>query len=123
MFLEIPGPTRTQTASWPGFFDEEEELDAYGSAEFEKSDIKQISIDNTVYGQAGVAHPTVFWTSTPAIKLTKKRPTFIVSSSTTINHETYLLMVVTVIILQLSKTFIASTTTTTTTTTTSFEWH
>ncbi|XP_046433515.1 lachesin-like [Neodiprion fabricii] len=97
---EIPGPTRTQTASWPsGFLDEDEEagVDVYGSDEFEKSDGKQLQpIDNTVYGQA--ANPTVFSTPSTSVKVAKKRPTFIVGSSSTVNRETYVLMTATLLV-------------------------
>ncbi|XP_012265859.1 lachesin-like isoform X2 [Athalia rosae] len=104
---EIPGPTKTQTASWPGgFYDEDEELDVYGSEEFDKSDIvkQNMPIDNTVYGQAA-AHPTVYWTSTPSIKLMKKRPSFTMGASSTRNRETLHVFIISATLLAHLSTF------------------
>ncbi|XP_076233887.1 lachesin [Calliopsis andreniformis] len=74
---EISGPAKTQTASRPSFYDEEDEI-IYGSAEMEKIENKPLSVDNTIKGHMG--YPAVA-TPSPTLRIGKKRPTIVINSS------------------------------------------
>ncbi|XP_043511439.1 protein CEPU-1-like isoform X2 [Frieseomelitta varia] len=78
---EISGPTKTQTAARPPFYDEEDET-VYGSAE--KMDNKPLSVDNTINGHAG--YPSVA-TPVPTTRIGKKRPISIQANSNANRHR------------------------------------
>ncbi|KAF3426868.1 hypothetical protein E2986_12667 [Frieseomelitta varia] len=79
--IRLYGPTKTQTAARPPFYDEEDET-VYGSAE--KMDNKPLSVDNTINGHAG--YPSVA-TPVPTTRIGKKRPISIQANSNANRHR------------------------------------
>ncbi|XP_012219319.1 lachesin-like [Linepithema humile] len=73
---EISGPAKTQTVSYPHFYDEEDEA-VYGSAEMDKAENKALAVDNTIHGHMG---PSLV-TPSSTIRNGKKRPAINASSS------------------------------------------
>lgn len=67
---EISGSDKNPTKTSAPFYDEEDEA-VYGSAEYDKTENKSPTVDNTVHGHVG--YPLVTPSST--IRVSKKRPT------------------------------------------------
>jgi len=74
---EISGPAKTQTVSFPSFYDEEDEV-VYGSAEMDKTENKALAVDNTIHNHMG--YPSLV-TPSSTIRNGKKRPAINASSS------------------------------------------
>lgn len=74
---EISGPSKTQTAARPSFYDEKGDI-IYGAAELEKMENKPFSVDNAAKGHIG--YPAVA-TPPPTVRIGKKRPTIVISSN------------------------------------------
>ncbi|XP_054015849.1 uncharacterized protein LOC128896501 [Hylaeus anthracinus] len=73
---EISGPSKTQTAARPSFYDEEDEI-VYGSAEMDKMENKLLSVDNAING---AGYPSLA-SPVPTVRVGKKRPTIGASST------------------------------------------
>nr|XP_012137465.1 PREDICTED: lachesin-like [Megachile rotundata] len=92
---EISGPTKTQTAARPSFYDEEDEI-VYGSAEMEKMENKPLSVDNAINGHMG--YPSVA-TPVPTMRVGKKRPAISASSRSSDRHSASSLFVIVLLLI------------------------
>nr|XP_050865511.1 lachesin-like [Vespula vulgaris]XP_050865512.1 lachesin-like [Vespula vulgaris]XP_050865513.1 lachesin-like [Vespula vulgaris]XP_050865514.1 lachesin-like [Vespula vulgaris]XP_050865515.1 lachesin-like [Vespula vulgaris]XP_050865517.1 lachesin-like [Vespula vulgaris]XP_050865518.1 lachesin-like [Vespula vulgaris]XP_050865519.1 lachesin-like [Vespula vulgaris]XP_050865520.1 lachesin-like [Vespula vulgaris]XP_050865521.1 lachesin-like [Vespula vulgaris]XP_050865522.1 lachesin-like [Vespu len=94
---EIPGPAKTELATWASFYDETNNKIPYGQTEMDKAENNSVYMENSLlHGSNHARLPPTLATALPtSVKIDKKRPTMNVSSyatDLTIRHNALFLL-------------------------------
>ncbi|KAL2745656.1 lachesin-like isoform X1 [Vespula maculifrons] len=94
---EIPGPAKTELATWASFYDETNNKIPYGQTEMNKAENNSVYMENSLlHGSNHARLPPTLATALPtSVKIDKKRPTMSVSSyatDLTIRHNALFLL-------------------------------
>ncbi|XP_046829335.1 lachesin-like isoform X1 [Vespa crabro] len=94
---EIPGPAKTELATWASFYDEDNNKIPYGQAEMDKTENNSVYMENSLlHGSNHARLPPTLATALPtSVKIGKNRPTVNISSyanDLTIRHNALLLL-------------------------------